>query len=216
MARQITTMKRKAKGFVDEVHFDGGHTGIINSFDSSVSIGTPESSSAALKSQIDRLSAGGQTALFDSVYHSIRLLSTAHYQANRNGIPMAVLTFTDGKENRSDRDVREVRKLIRKLKFFPENNCYFIIAGVGNASEREMRDLCRDGHGLYIDANSIDEVFTSFKRVLSSLVQQRKSASIKARKDGKVVKAKRSQVSRGVAIKKLDYALNLDCSGSMG
>lgn len=215
MAKQITTMKRRAKDFVDEIHVPGGHTGIINSFDSSVHIGSAETSPSALKSQIGRLSASGQTALYDSIYHSIGSLATAHYKANRQGIPMAVLTFTDGKENRSNKSVDDVRRLIRESNFFPKNNCYFIIAGVGNASEREMKELCRGGYGLYIDADSIHEVFASFKSILLSKLTERKSVAVQKKRNGKVVRARQTTVKPKAAIKNLDYALNLDCSGSM-
>jgi hypothetical protein len=216
MSRKIITMKNGAKEFIDQIHIDGTHTGIVNSFDSSVSLGTLRSSVGPLKSRIDGLSASGQTALYDSIYHSIGSLSEAHYSANRHGIPMAVLTFTDGQENRSKRDVGDVRSLIRKLDFFPSNNCYVIIAGVGNASEQEMKELCRDGYGLYIDANGIDEVFSMFRRVLTSLIRKKKSSAVRIRQDGKIIEAKKSTVTPGVAIKKLDYGLNLDCSASMG
>lgn len=129
MTKKITTMKRRAKGFVDEIHRDGRHYRAVNSFDSSCSLGTLRPSSGGLKSDIRRLSPGGRTALCDSVYHSIDPLATAHYDADRHGIPMAVLTFTDGRENNSTRGVRDVRTLISDLEFFPSNNCYFIIAG---------------------------------------------------------------------------------------
>ena len=216
MTKKLTTMKRRAKGFVDEIHCDSRHYGVVNSFDSSCSLGTLRSSSSDLKADVGKLSAGGQTALYDSVYHSIGSLAKAHYEANRQGIPMAVLTFTDGKENNSSRDIRDVRKLIRDLEFFPSNNCYFIIAGVGDASDRQMRELCRDDYGLYISASDIDEVFDTFKRLLLKLVLKDKRAAVKTRKNGKVVKVKGRKRSVGASIKEVDYALNLDCSGSMG
>ncbi|KPN29275.1 hypothetical protein SY89_03509 [Halolamina pelagica] len=216
MTKKITTMKRRAKGFVDEIHCDGRHYGVVNSFDSSCSLGTLRPSSSSLKSDIRKLSAGGQTALYDSVYHSIGSLAKAHYDADRHGIPMAVLTFTDGKENNSTRGVGDVRKLIRDLEFFPSNNCYFIIAGVGEASETQMQELCRDDYGLYISASDIDEVFSTFKRLLLKLVLKDERAAVKSRKNGKVVKVEGHKRSVGASIKEVDYALNLDCSGSMG
>lgn len=216
MARKIDTMKRRAREFIDEVHCDGRHFGVINSFDSSCSLGALQSSSSGLKSDVNGLSAGGQTALYDSIYHSIRSLAKTHYKANRNGIPMAVLTFTDGKENNSSRSAQDVRELIRDLNFFPKNNCYVIVAGVGNASDREMETLVTNGHGLYISARNIDEVFDQFKKLLLQLVLKEQEAAVKTRKGGKVVRVKETERSVGASIKEVDYALNLDCSGSMG
>lgn len=216
MTKKITTMKRRARDFLNEVHCDGRHYGVVNSFDSSCSLGQLTSSSSALKDDVNSLSASGRTALYDSIYHSIGSLANAHYEANRQGIPMAVLTFTDGKENNSSRDVGDVRELIRELNFFPSNNCYFIIAGVGKASDSQMKELCRDGYGLYISASDIDEVFTKFKELLLRLVLKDERAAVKTRKNGKVVKVKGRKRSVGASIKEVDYALNLDCSSSMG
>jgi hypothetical protein len=216
MTKKITTMKRRAKGFVDEIHRDGRHYRVVNSFDSSCSLGTLRPSSGGLKSDIRRLSPGGRTALCDSVYHSIDPLATAHYDADRHGIPMAVLTFTDGRENNSTRGVRDVRTLISDLEFFPSNNCYFIIAGVGEAPERQMRELCRDDYGLYISASDIEEVFSTFKRLLLKLVLKDERAAVTARENGKVVKVEGRRRSVGASIAAVNYALTLDCSASMG
>jgi hypothetical protein len=213
MSTKIDQMKHAAKEFVDEIHIDQAHTGRINTFDSSVHLGPPETSSYPLKSQIADLSSGGTTALFDSVYHSINELANAHYRADRHGRPMAVLTLTDGKDVGSNKHLRDVRRLIRERNFVPNNNCYFFIAGVDDASEREMKEMCRGGYGAYIDANSINAIFKTFKKELTSRIV-RKKTTIGKRSDGKIVRV--TTKDPGMCIKKLDYALNLDCSSSMG
>jgi len=78
MSAKIDQMKYAAKEFVDEIHVDKAHIGRINTFDSSVHLGPPETTNDPLKSQIEDMSAEGETAMFDSIYHSINELANAH------------------------------------------------------------------------------------------------------------------------------------------
>ncbi|MFY4814601.1 vWA domain-containing protein [Haloarcula sp. AONF1] len=216
MTKNITTLKRKSRAFVDDIHLDGLHWGAINSFDTSYDLREMEHSGSSLKSQVGQLSAGGRTALYDSIDYSIERLCKRHYAADRHGIPMMMLTFTDGKDNESTASIRDVRSTIDRYDFFPSNNCYFVIAGIGDASNSEMRELCADGYGAYLHADDIEAVFEMYKRIVTKLGKQvGRKISVTERPNETKVRLKKFKRRYG-AIFPIDYALNLDCSGSMG
>ena len=220
---KISVLKQNAKRFVDTLHVEGLHYGSVNSFNDSTSVGDFTTARSDLKTSISGLKASGNTALYDSIIASVRHLAKAHYGAKRHGIPMLLLTFTDGKENRSKGTITDIHKALERYNFLPANNCFLGIAGVGEAKKSELRSICRpvsgsEGsfkYGKPFYSNDLKAVFDFFLSIVFLAVQQTGSMRIDLRtKDVNLqhVAAFKRIFGRITA---LDYSLNLDRSGSM-
>jgi len=138
-----------------------------------------------------------------------------HFSAGRRGIPMMVLTFTDG-QNNAGSSIEAVRNAIGRWSFFPRNNCFFAIAGVGDADEDALRAICKDGYGLYKHSDDMEEIFALFLQVVMLIAMQVGARVTRAQLEG--ARAEKVEAFARVfqAVFPLDYTLNLDRSGSMG
>jgi len=143
-------------------------------------------------------------------------IQRAQVEQERTGVPALLLTFTDGKENKSDADLDEVRTAIKDLGFVPQNRCYFAIAGIGDASQQQLKDICKNGLGLYTHTDDdVEEAFKLFLAATIAIVKGRESyAAIRENEQEKSLKALVREFE-GVVIGPMEYMLNLDTSGSM-
>jgi hypothetical protein len=128
---------------------------------------------------------------------------------------MMVLTFTDGKNTESG-SVADVRKTIEQHNFFPQNNCFFAIAGVGDASESCLREICAGGYGLYTHTNDISAIFNLFQLVVQRIAVQVGARFTRVDISGLRVEQLQAFARAYGCIFPMDYILNLDRSGSMG
>lgn len=215
-ASKMAQVKDYSIDFVDTVHRNGTHFGTISHFNTTYSIGTPRTKADDIISDIKSLSPSGRTALYDSIIKSMHTIQKSRVNQNRTGIPALLLTFTDGIENESHADLDEVRTAIKELGFHPKNRCYFAIAGIGDASQQELRDICDGGLGLYTHAD--DDIQAAFKLFLIAtlaVVYGRESyAEIREHDKGKSLKAIIREFE-GITIGPVEYMLNIDASSSM-
>jgi len=209
-------VKSHSKEFVDTLHKEGVHFGAVSHFDSSYTVGSLRKDANKITSDIDSLSTGGKTALYDSIIASMYTIQRAQVEQERTGVPALLLTFTDGKENKSDADLDEVRTAIKDLGFVPQNRCYFAIAGIGDASQQQLKDICKNGLGLYTHTDDdVEEAFKLFLAATIAIVKGRESyAAIRENEQEKSLKALVREFE-GVVIGPMEYMLNLDTSGSM-
>jgi hypothetical protein len=214
MSSKMEVLKQEASRFVRELHLEGLHWGCVNSFNSSVNIGEMTTNESEILSQIDRLRSDGNTALFRSISDSISTLCERHHKAGREGVPMMVLTFTDGINNEGS-SVANVRKSIEEYNFFPDNNCFFAIAGVGQASESVLQDICKESYGLYTHTDKIEEVFTLFKQVVLQIAIQVGTRFQSISTENLHHERLEAFAQTFGAIFPIDYVLNLDRSYSM-
>jgi VWFA-related protein len=121
---------------------------------------TPEPFSddkVALKQAISRLDAGGQTALFDSIYDAVRTLNAAHPEGKQ-----AVVVLTDGIDNRSHRRVQEVIRAARQARI----PVHLIGLGKkGELDEEVMQRIGRETEGSYQHASNEQALFEIFEKL---------------------------------------------------
>lgn len=213
---KMKRVKDNSKDFVDDLHKEGRHFGAISHFDNSYSVGKPRKTPREVKSDIGSLSTGGRTALYDSIIKSVLTLQKAQVEGGRTGMPALLLTFTDGIENESDAQLEDVREAIRKAGFLPRNRCYFAIAGVGDASQQELRDICKGGLGVYTHTeDDIEEAFKLFIAATLAVVKGRESyAEVKKKAESKSLKVLVRKFEQ-VEILPMEYMFNIDTSQSM-
>lgn len=212
---KISVVKENSEEFVDRLHKKGTHLGAVSHFDSSYSVGTPHHRPGDVKDDIDALGTGGKTALYDSILASMATLRKAQ-TSGKVPIPALLLTFTDGKENRSDASLEDVQQKIKEIGFVPQNGCYFAIAGIGNASQQELRDICSSGRGLYTHTNDdIKEAFGLFLAATLAVVRGRKSYSAIRKNEQELSLQKLEKEFTGISVVPMQYMLNIDVSGSM-
>lgn len=209
-------VKSHSKEFVETLHKEGAHYGAVSHFDSSYSVGRLRGNVDEITSDIDALSTGGKTALYDSIISSMYTIHKAQVEQDRVGVPALLLTFTDGKENKSDADLSDVRTAIKELGFAPQNRRYFAIAGIGRASQQQLKDICKNGLGLYTHTDDdVEEAFKLFVAATLAVVKGRESyAAIRENEQEKSLKALVHEFE-GVVVGPLEYMLNIDTSGSM-
>lgn len=213
---KIEQVKDNSKEFVDTLHKKGTHFGAISHFDSSYTVGQPHSDPDRVMRDVGDLSTGGGTALYDSIVSSMATLQKAQMEGGRTSMPALLLTLTDGKENRSDRNLSDVREAIGKLGFVPQNRCYFAIAGIGSASQQELKDICKGGRGIFTHADDdMEEAFKLFIAATIAVVRGRQSyRTIRKNEKGMSVKQLERQFE-GITAIPMEYMLNIDTSGSM-
>lgn len=212
---KMSVVKDNSKQFVETLHKKGTHLGAVSQFDSSYTVGTARKSPKDVKSDIDDLSTGGKTALYDSVLDSMERLRIAQ-KTGRAPIPALLLTFTDGKENKSDASLDTVKQKIKQLGFVPRNGCYFAIAGIGSASQKELEEICAKGRGIYTHTDDdIREAFGLFLAATLAVIEGRQSYKSIRKNEKKMSyrKLERRFKKRGVI--PMQYMLNIDTSGSM-
>ncbi|MDV7349557.1 vWA domain-containing protein [Halorubrum distributum] len=212
---KLSVVKDNSKEFVEELHRKKSHIGAVSYFDSSYSVGTARRNPADVKSDISSLSTGGKTALNDSIIESMKTLRHAQL-SGKAPIPALLLTFTDGKENRSEHNLNDVRNTIDEIGFKPSNGCYFAIAGIGNASQQDLKDMCSGGRGLYTHTkDDINKAFALFLEATLAVVKGRESyREIRKNEQNLSLKQLERKFTQ-VRIIPLQYMLNIDTSGSM-
>lgn len=213
---KLKQVQNNSHEFVDTLHHEGRHIGSVSSFDTTYDVGTPRTNPKHVKSDINRLSTGGRTALYDSIIKSILTLQKAQVEGGRTNMPSLLLTFTDGIENESETHLDDVRAIIRKSGFVPQNRCYFAIAGIGDASQQQLKDICSGGYGLYTHTDDdIEEAFKLFIAATIAVVKGRQSyARIRKKEKSKSLKMLVREFER-IDIFPMEYMLNIDTSGSM-
>jgi len=213
---KLSVVKDNSKEFVEKLHRENSHLGAISKFDSSYSVGTPRKDPEDVKSDISSLSSGGKTALNDSIIDSMKALRNAQI-SGKAPIPALLLTFTDGKENRSEHSLTDVQETIDDLGFKPSNRCYFAIAGIGSASQQDLKNMCSDGRGLYTHTDDdIQQAFALFLKATLAVVKGRQSyREIKKNEENLSLKQLERRFTQ-IRVIPLQYMLNIDTSGSMG
>lgn len=213
---KIKLVKENSLEFVDELHNDGRHFGAVSQFNQSYDVGSPQTNATDVKSDIRSLSTSGRTALYDSIVKSVLTLQHAQVEGERTRMPALLLTFTDGIENESEAELEDVRNAIQKTGFVPQNRCYFAIAGIGDASQQELRDICSGGLGIYTHTDDdIEEAFKLFIAATLAVVKGRESyVSIEKNERSRSLKALTREFE-GVDILPMEYMLNIDTSSSM-
>lgn len=212
---KLSVVKDNSKEFVEELHREGTHLGAVSEFDSSYSVGSARKDPSRVKSDITSLSSGGKTALNDSIIDSMKTLRHAQL-SGKAPIPALLLTFTDGKENRSDHSLSDVRRTIDEIGFKPNNGCYFAIAGIGSASQQDLREMCSGGKGLYTHTNDdIDQAFALFLKATLAVVEGRQSYREIKKNESNMSLKKLERKFTSIRVAPLQYMLNIDTSGSM-
>lgn len=219
---RLEKMQDEVCDFVNALHVNNYHVGQLLDFDSEVRVRPPTTKSEELTDQIEEdLSTGGKTALNEAVCAGIDELRSWHYGAGRGDVPMMVLIFTDGKENKSDIDAKDVRQKIRTAGFVPEHNCYLAIAGIGDADEDQLKALTANQHGLYAEeVDSIEAVVGLWAQVVLHAVPvptKLRRELLVALKRGELEAHELLEVLwREIpAVRPIDYCLVVDTSGSM-
>ncbi|WP_135826458.1 vWA domain-containing protein [Halorussus ruber] len=213
---KMKLVKENSTSFVEKLHKEGRHFGAVSHFDNSYDVGTPRKRANEVTTDIESLSSGGGTALYDSIIKSVLTLKHAQAKGRRSRMPALLLTFTDGKENESEADLEDVRQVIRETGFTPRNRCYFAIAGIGDASQKELRNICSDGLGVYTHTDDdIEEAFKLFIAATLAVVKGRESyASMERNERSQSLKVLVRKFER-LDILPMEYMLNIDASGSM-
>ncbi|WP_348533359.1 hypothetical protein [Haloarcula marina] len=123
---------------------------------------------------------------------------------------------TAGNQIHEDRSLSEVQETIDELGFKPSNGCYFAIAGIGNASQQDLRDICSNGRGIYTHTDDdISEAFALFLKATIAVVEGRQSYREIKKKEDKLSLKQLECKFKQIRIVCLQYMLNIDTSGSM-
>lgn len=212
----MSVVKDNSTNFVDTLHDEESHLGAVSYFDSSYSVGSPRKDPSEVKNDISSLSTGGNTALYDSILDSMNALRRAQL-SGEIPLPALLLTFTDGKENESDATLNDVQQRIEEIGFVPQNQCYFAIAGIGDASQQELRDICADGRGLYTHTDDdIRKAFGLFIAATIAVIKGKKSYRSIRQDEQKLTIEQLEERFQAIGRIPLQYMLNIDTSGSMG
>ncbi|MCC7004670.1 VWA domain-containing protein [Candidatus Nomurabacteria bacterium] len=232
--RKIDVLLLEARKFIAELHIVGTHWGGIHTFNSEVLAwhnGNPNVLDTDKDFLISRLfqlpEPSGGTALYDSIIGSLNRLFAVHMNAGRRGIPMMLITFTDGEDASSKSKVSDVRETIKKFNFFPDNNCFMAIVGVGkDVNKSTLIDICKSdsehpfGYGQFEHTDSINGLYNLFLQIVIKIgIQKGIIPSNFTFQVGNMIM--QTSVLQEVAqqvtnVMPIDYILNLDISGSMG
>jgi Mg-chelatase subunit ChlD len=212
----MDVLQREMCDFVDTVHDDGRCLGAVSTFDTEVSVGEMNQQSSSVESTLRGLSTGGGTALYDSIVAVMANWQRARIEANRVETPALLVTITDGMDNESANSIEDVREAIAGTGFHPKNRCYFVLIGVGSdVSESELRQICEGGLGMYEHVSHVEEVLRLvLAATLVGVVKQERYRKIEESADELSVTELRRELA-AVGVRKLDYTLNVDTSGSM-
>jgi Ca-activated chloride channel family protein len=103
-----------------------------------------------LENMIDRMEAGGGTALIDAVYAAVATLQ----EENQPDAINAVVVMTDGLENESARRLSDLRVLLRSNPSLPI--VIFTIGFGRDADEAALTEMARIGGGQFRRADEAD------------------------------------------------------------
>lgn len=142
------------KSFLSQIRGDRDRVGIIEFGsglkDYSFLQGIDETTRQRFYDRIDRMQAGGGTALIDAVYAGVASLQDANDPEAIN----AVVVMTDGLENESGHDLIDLQRLVRSNRSLP---IVIFTIGFGNdADERTLTDMAQIGDGQFRRAGEAD------------------------------------------------------------
>ena len=144
-SNKMESAKNAAKAFIDEITATDGNVAEITSFDDYVYNVQPfTSEKTLLKSAVDSLSPGGETALYDALYWALQ-------RTNLKSGSRVVIAFTDGEENASHYSESDVVELSR-MTGIP-----VYIVGIGDSvNASNLKSLASQCNGAYFDASTTD------------------------------------------------------------
>ncbi|HAJ38898.1 MAG TPA: hypothetical protein DCL15_24805 [Chloroflexi bacterium] len=151
---KLTAAKSALKAFLAQIRGDRDRVGIIEFGsglkDYALLAALDDSTRQHLNAMIDRMEAGGGTALIDAAYAGIATLQ----QENRTDAINAVVVMTDGLENESARDLYDLQALMRENPDLPV--VIFTIGFGEDADAATLTEMARIGGGQYRRASEAD------------------------------------------------------------
>lgn len=151
---KLTATKRALKAFLAQIRGDRDRVGIIEFGsglkDYSLLAPLDDSTRRRLENMIDRMEAGGGTALIDAVYAAVATLQ----EENQPDAINAVVVMTDGLENESSRRLSDLRVLLRSNPSLPI--VIFTIGFGRDADEAALTEMARIGGGQFRRADEAD------------------------------------------------------------
>ena len=153
---KIEALRRAATRFVDTMR-PGASTTLLP-FSSEVATPKPfTDDKQKLKDQIRTLRPAGETAIFDAAYKALMTLMLSDREGKR-----AVILLTDGKDNRSDKNVEQVIQLAKQAEI-PLH-----VLGLGtadNLDEPIMQRMAQETGGTYHSAGSEQALAEIFEQL---------------------------------------------------
>lgn len=151
---KLTTAKSALQTFLAQIAGDRDRVGIVEFGsglkDYSLLAVLDDNTRAQMNGMIDRMEAGGGTALIDAVYAAV---TTLQREDQPNAIN-AVVVMTDGLENESSYMLYDLRALMQKNPSLP---IVIFTIGFGNdADEETLSEMARIGGGQFRRASEAD------------------------------------------------------------
>ncbi len=151
---KLTLTQEALRAFLAQIQGDRDQVGLIE-FGSGIKNATPlrpldEEGRQELTAIIDAMDASGNTALLDAVWEAYRYLAERDDQEAIN----AIVVMTDGRENYSRYNLREVERLIQDAG--AEHIVIFTIGFGNDIDEGMLRRLAELGGGQFYRADEAD------------------------------------------------------------
>lgn len=151
---KLTAAKGALKAFLAQIRGDRDRVGIIE-FGSGIKdyallAALDDPTRQRLDAMIDRMEAGGGTALIDATYAGVATLQ----QENQPDAINAVVVMTDGLENESSHDLYDLQLLVRQTPTLPI--VIFTIGFGEDADAATLTEMARIGGGQYRRAGEAD------------------------------------------------------------
>lgn len=151
---KLDRTKEALQTFVDQIRGDRDQVGLVEFGPGVKSLWRPrpldDQIRQSLIDHIGRMEAGGGTALIDAVWEAFADLQGMKDEAAIN----AIVVMTDGRENESSHDPRELRRLFERGEVVPV--VVFTIAFGEDADEDLLREIANIGNGQFRRANETD------------------------------------------------------------
>jgi Ca-activated chloride channel family protein len=151
---KLTAAKSALKAFLAQIRGDRDRVGIIE-FGSGLKdyaqlAALDDPTRQRFDAMIDRMEAGGGTALIDAAYAGVATLQ----MENQPDAINAVVVMTDGLENESSRSLYDLQKLVRQNPALPI--VIFTIGFGEDADAKTLTEMARIGGGQYRRAGEAD------------------------------------------------------------
>lgn len=151
---KLERTKEALRAFIDQIQGDRDQVGLIE-FGPGVKQfhqlrRLDEPARQALIEQVNRMEAGGGTALIDAVWEAFSDLQRI---GDRQAIN-AIVVMTDGRENESSRTLRQLSRLFEREQTVPV--VVFTIAFGSDADEEVLQAIARAGNGQFRRASETD------------------------------------------------------------
>ncbi len=151
---KLAAAKSAIKAFLAQIRGDRDRVGIIEFGsglkDYALLAVLDDPTRQRLEAMIDRMEAGGGTALIDAAYAGVATLQ----QENQPDAINAVVVMTDGLENESARDLYDLQALVRENPALPI--VIFTIGFGEDADAATLTEMARIGGGQYRRAGEAD------------------------------------------------------------